>query len=192
MSSYSNAGRGLGTIYTAQILGIIGAVLLIVGVLVVPLLLVAAVLALISLVMNIVGLNTASQDHPGYKSAMHMAIVGVILSVISNATAAVPVLGAILSVISMVVSYLMVAHVCDATGELVSQKGDGDIAVRGAKVKRLYLGCTIVTAVCTIASAIPGINVVAAVVAVIAGIVQLVAYILYLSFLSKGKASLLA
>ena len=169
---YALAGRGLKNVFIGQILCILSFF---------PF--VGPILAIIGLVLNLVGLNTASQAHPGYKTAFTVAIVSIVVSILS-------IFLSFLSIVTTILGLVMVYYICTTSAELLGAKGDAYQAAKGLSVWKLYLGCTVVTVVCLLLAFIPIINIFAAIVSVIAAIVLLVAGILYVIFLYKAQESL--
>jgi len=168
MTDYTTAGRGLKTMFIGEIVCLFSFI---------------PFVGLIGLIVTLVGLNTASKAHPGYKTAFTIAIVNIVVSLLCVFLGPLSILVSILSVV-------MVYMICTTSAELLCEKGDAEQAARAQTVWKIYTGCLVVSIVCTILALIPFINVLAAAVIVVTVIVQLVGGILYLVFLYKASDSL--
>ena len=170
---YRVAGKGLFYVFIGQILNLFALI---------PVL--GSILSVVGLVLMLVGLHSAGQCHPGYKTAFTVSIISLVVSVINIFA-----LG-LLSIVTAILGLVAFYYICTTTAELLSSKGDSQLAEKGLKLWKMYMTCTIVTVVCLILAFIPILGILAARVAVIAGIVLIVAGILYIIFLYKAQASL--
>ncbi len=172
--TYRTAGRGLHLIFLGQIFCLFSFI---------PLL--GAFLSIAGLILHILGLNTAKSAHPSLQNAFMVAIINVVVAVVSIFVAP---LGIVITILSLVEFY----YICNGACALLADKGDHYQADNGRRVWKLYMGCMVVTIICTALAFIPILGLLALVVAVIAAIVLLVAGILFIIFLYKAHQSLMS
>lgn len=179
-SSYPNAAKGLKWVFIAEILAIVS----------IPLafILVGAITAIVSVVMNLVGLNNAASDDANYRPAFLGAVAALVISVLSG-FAGNGVLGTVLSIVTSLVNLFIVYTVCTVTSGLLTGKAP-DVAGRGATVTKIYLVCAVVNVACSVLSAIPALGLPTTVIATVSGIAALVGYIMYLIFLWGASKAL--
>ena len=133
MTDYTTAGRGLKTMFIGEIVCLFSFI---------------PFVGLIGLIVTLVGLNTASKAHPGYKTAFTIAIVNIVVSLLCVFLGPLSILVSILSVV-------MVYMICTTSAELLCEKGDAEQAARAQTVWKIYTGCLVVSIVCTILALIP-------------------------------------
>lgn len=186
--NYTPAGNGMKQMFLAQIIGIIS-----IFILFIPILgwIVGMVGALAGGILSLIGLNTAAQAHPNFRNAFNATIANLVVSILNNFLKE-GFLGAVLSMVSSVLSFLVIYFVCTGASELLSSKGDVSQADRGQLIWKLCLGCTAVAVVGGILAVVPIVGALGAIATVVAGIVQLVAQILFIIFLYAGSQSLLS
>lgn len=190
--SYPNAAGGLKLMFYAQLLSIVGSIVVGVGAVMAVaglgvVLILGSILVIAALVVNILGLYKAGDDDAAYRSALVFAIAGLAVSVINLFLSSVPFVGTLLSLVSTVLNFLVVKTVCETTGNLLHSKGNDALAERGATVAKIYFICTVISVVCTVLGIIPIINVLSGLVSIVSSIVLLVAYIMYLTFLNGSS-----
>lgn len=201
--NYPSAASGLKMMFLAQILTIVGTVVMAVGLLLtvvslgilflVPLL--GSLLIFIASLLSIWGLFKAGADDEGYRGALLFSVLNLVVGVISglapeDATFYSAVLSGTFSIIQSVLNFLVVNAVCQTTGNLLYSMGKGALSERGNTVSRLYLICTVITIVCTLVGAIPIVNILAGIANFAGVIITLVGYVLYMGFLSSGGREL--
>ena len=169
---YTLAGQGLKKVFIGQILCIF-ALIPIVG----------AILAVIGYVFHMLGLNTASKTHPGFKTAFTVAIASLVVAILSIFL---PFLSVVTTILGLVECY----YICTTSSEMLSSKGDATLAATGLSVWKMYMICIIVVVVCTILAFVPILGILAAIVLVIASIVLIVAGIRNIIFIYKAQESL--
>lgn len=215
MGSNTNqlAGEGLKKIFLAQVLGIIGTVcILIAGIAAIVamggalagsggaaaggagmaaiLAMVGGIVALISFIFNLIGLSKASGAHAGFKNAMMLVLINIVLSVVSSFAGGV--ISSIVSIAMPIVTFLGVYLVCNASSELLRGVGDETTAAKGDSVRNIYMICTVIGVVCAVVAFIPVLAGLAGLVSGITSIVQLVAMFIYMSFLKRAGDVLVA
>lgn len=179
---YPNAASGLRLLFIAQILSIVGALLL-------WLPLVGTLLVIAGVVLELVGIYKAGEDDENYRGALVFAIALLVFEVIGGF---VPegVLSGLVEVVSGVLSLLVVFSVCNTTSNLLHSVGSEALSQRGGTVIKIYAVCTVVSIVCRVLGVIPIINIAAGLVSIVAAIVQVVGYVMYLLFLYDSSKAL--
>lgn len=201
--TYPNAAGGLKLMFWGQILSIIGAVVtgLGTGLAVADVMaggsgglgavaILGLIVAIAAYVLQIFGLYKAGSDDEGFRLPLMAAVAALVVSVLSSFLGTVPFLGALLSIASVVLNFVVVSGVCKTAGNLLHSVGNDALADRGATVAKIYFICTIIAVVCTVISIIPVLNVLGGLVSAVSSIVLLVAYIMYLTFLSGSSKAL--
>lgn len=199
MMNYPSAASGLKMMLIAQILNIVGSVVIVLGLILtvvtigilffIPLL--GSLLVFAGGIVGLMGLFKASADDEGYRGALVFAGINVVVSALSGTLGEnSSILHTLLLIVSSILTFLVVNTVCQTTGNLLHSMGKDDLAERGGTVSKLYLICTAVTVVCTLVGAIPVLGVLAGVVSFGSSIVSLVGYVLYLGFLYSGGRAL--
>lgn len=182
MNQYPNAAAGLKLMFIGQILAVVGLLLIWVP-------LVGSLIVIAGFVVEIVGLYKASGDDEGYRTALMLLAVNVVVNLVAGFMGQ-GLLASLLSVVGTVLSLLAVIQVCTTTANLLHSVGSEALSQRGSTVIKLFLVCTVVSIVCSVLSAIPVLNVLAALVSIVAAIAQIVGYILYLMFLHSSSKAL--
>ena len=100
MTDYTTAGRGLKTMFIGEIVCLFSFI---------------PFVGLIGLIVTLVGLNTASKAHPGYKTAFTIAIVNIVVSLLCVFLGPLSILVSILSVV-------MVYMICTTSAELLVKR----------------------------------------------------------------------
>lgn len=179
MRNYPSAAGGIKLLFIAEIVTIIGAVLVLVPV-------VGIVLLIIGMALVPVGLYRASADDEGYKTAFIISIVNLVVGVVGVFVGD-GVFGSILDIVSSILNLAVVYYVVNTTGNLAHSMGNDELPAKGHTVWMLYLICTVASVIIALLSFIPLLG---AALAIVLLIVQLVAYILYLVFLSMASKAL--
>lgn len=185
---FEKAGKCLGLLFWAHILGLIATVVAFV-----PLLgkIAYIVLLLIACVFQFYGLYVARDSHPNFKNAFYASLVSLIVAFFSSFFQE-GFMAGLMQVVTALVSFCITYFICTAAGELLAEKGDTEQAVRAGLIWKLYAGCMAVTILVTILGHIPVLDVIAAVAVVITAVVELVAHILLIMFYYKASNSLKA
>ena len=107
MRTYPNAAQGLHKVFLAQILPVVGVVLVLFSLSSLWLLavmgMVAVVLTVVSGVLNLMGIYQARQDDQGYANAFNLAIAALVVNVLANLLGS-SFLGSLLSLVGDVLS----------------------------------------------------------------------------------------
>ena len=212
MLNYPNAAQGVKKLYVAEILSLIGSIILGAGIvfgidglfndvawmalLSVALIGAAGVLLLISFINNLVGLSKASKDDQGYKVAFWMMIISMILSIIfcsisgvAKTMVSMNILANFCLNMSTVLELLSILLAIRTTEKLLVLKGDAILAATGEVSLFLMIAPFVVTVLLRIITFFtPAI--IDTILNVVATVVQVFGYLMYLSFLSAAKIRL--
>lgn len=186
---YEIAGNGLKTMFIAQIMTIISLVVTAIGLLFMPFALIGLVGAVVGGIMNLVGLFRAGPAHEKYRNAMVVVVINLVVEVVAK-IAGDGFFGSLLSSASTVLGAVMIYFICAATAELISDKGDAELAARGELIWKLNAGCVAAGIVCTLLAVVPIVKILVGVIGIVAVIVGLVVSVLYLMFLYKSYLTL--
>lgn len=212
MLNYPNAAQGVKKLYVAEILSLIGSIILGAGIvfgidglfndvawmalLSVALIGAAGVLLLISSINNLVGLSKASKDDQGYKVAFWMMIISMILSIIfcsisgvAKTMVSMNILANFCLNMSTVLELLSILLAIRTTEKLLVLKGDAILAATGEVSLFLMIAPFVVTVLLRIITFFtPAI--IDTILSIVATVVQVFGYLMYLSFLSAAKIRL--
>ena len=181
MYHYPNASKGIHQYFIGIILNIASIPLTFV--------LIGPLVAVAALVLQLIGLHTASRDDGGYQSAFYASLAELAVRVINfslsqNAMAA-TVLAILSSLISLYITYTVITTTC-----LLLQGKDAETIARGQTVLKIYVTTTLVSVVCAVVSVIPIIGALAVVISILSAIVSMVGYVLFMFFLNRAYQSL--
>lgn len=206
MRNYPNAAAGLKLLFYAEILTIIAAVVAVIsglgavvavlldsaGVagLLAVLVVVAGIAAIVALVLNLVGLNKASADDQGYRTAFLITIANLVIGVVSMFVGSESAFAAILDLVSTVLGIAVVYYVITVTSSLTQTIGNDELPGKGQTAWKVYLVGSVLVVAATVLGWIPALSGLANAVSVGGSIVQLVGYILYLIFLNGSYKAL--
>lgn len=151
----------------------------------------AGVLSIISLVFYLMGLSKAGSAHPGFKTALILVVVNLVLAVI-NTFAGATVIGTVITIVTPIINFLTVSYVCNSSAELLRSVGDEVTALRGGTVRMIYLVCMVVGFACSILAVVPALAMAASVIGIVSSIASLVGLVIYMGFLKKSSESLAA
>ena len=215
---FPNAHKGIGQIFTAEILTLISAILAIIAAAAAVVAmaasevegaeeavggfalgaggfgLVAGVLAIIAFILTIVGIKKASKDEPAFTNALLWLILGIVGAVVQSVGQSNDFVQLIGSILSSVGSMLSTYYVILGVIKLADRKHDAAVSAKGSRLIKIILAVYILALILTViegfAGGTDGGVVVGGVLGIIALILMIVAYILYLSLLSKAKKML--
>lgn len=196
------AGRGLKQIYLSQLLGTGGVVCILLGLVAVSLLQVgvgailtiaAGIVGLAGLVLYLAGLAGASKTHPGFKTALIIVAVTIVVAVVKGFVKE-EVLSAILEIVSTALDVATVHFVCGAAAALLRGAGDEPVAAQGERVREIHLACGGVVILCSLLGMIPALAETAGalIVELVILAAELVGLVVYIRFLKSASASLIA
>lgn len=183
MGTYAHAANGLKKVFMAQIISIIAAFLALIP----GLGIISMIGAIFCLILTVIGLNEASMDHSGFRTALLLSVVNIIISLFTSGDGW---LSAIMSVVSSILSLASLYYVCHTASYLLRNLGENTIASNGDTVWNINLLCTVATIICSILAVIPLINILATIASVIIVIVSLIASIMYMIFLNNCSNAL--
>ena len=208
---FPNALSGVKKIFAAELLAMIGTVLMVVA-LVLGVIgglkedlvglggatiigIVAGVLLLISYILYIVGVSKASKDEPAFKTALYVIVFGIVYSIITTTFSSAIEKSGIQQFANLIPDLInLVAMLFIVTGirNLAEQLGDKAMITKGERIMKIAYVMEIIIFVIRAVSMfafsnneIVGTAVVVA--AVVAGILNVVIYIMYLLYLGKAK-----
>ena len=211
--SFPNAAKGVKRIFTAEILGLISAVITIIAVVLMIITLAAAkansesgtivagvgtgfftiaaaVLSLISGIMALVGIINASKDEGAFKTALIMIVVSLCAAIVAAIFSRNATVQSICQIIQNLMGIFVTVFVIKGVTNLADRLNDDDVSRQGRNLLTIII---VVYALALIANIIVLIfggmfaSVTAGVIAVVALVLQIVGYFVYLSLLSKGK-----
>jgi len=159
---FPNAYAGVSKIRTAQILSVIVTVILLLAAVlglvllqtdlenpggstlllaggVTILALVSGILGIISLILNIVGINRASKDESTFNLALAVVIVNILVAAVNTAVPGESGLSDILDLVSTVAQALTAIFVIRGVTNLADQLGDGEMVEQGGRTQTLVL-----------------------------------------------------
>lgn len=209
---FKNAYEGVKRIYKAEILALIGSVLLLIGSIISAfglrtgentasgegllvggglLVIAAAVLMIIAAIMNIVGVSRALKDESAFKNALIALLCGIAANILVSAFSNNPTINNIGKAMVNVTEILASYYICTGIINLAGHLGDSDVSARGTKVRSILMGIWIASAVLNVLATLFGTNetmkVVIGIIAIVTGIISIVAYFLYIGLLGRAK-----
>lgn len=212
MSVFPNAAKGVKKIFVAEIMALIGAILLGTGIVfgidglfgevvwmeIVSIVFIfgSAVLLLIAYINNMVGLGQASRDDQGYKVALWMMIISMILSILFTIFEGLATTYLIMNMFCT--SALFLANLLEmfsilvairTTEKLLVLKGDALLAATGEASVFLMIVPFLITALLRIITIFTP-NFIDMILSIAATVIVTFGYIMYLSFLSAARIRL--
>ena len=209
---FKNAYEGVKRIYKAEILALIGSVLLLIGSIISAfglrtgentasgegllvggglLVNAAAILMIIAAIMNIVGVSRALKDESAFKNALIALLCGIAANILVSAFSNNPTINNIGKAMVNVTEILASYYICTGIINLAGHLGDSDVSARGTKVRSILMGIWIASAVLNVLATLFGTNetmkVVIGIIAIVTGIISIVAYFLYIGLLGRAK-----
>lgn len=209
---FKNAYEGVKRIYKAEILALIGSILLLIGSIISAfglrtgentasgegllvggglLVIAAAVLMIIAAIMNIVGVSRALKDESAFKNALIALLCGIAANILVSAFSNNPTINNIGKAMVNVTEILASYYICTGIINLAGHLGDSDVSARGTKVRSILMGIWIASAVLNVLATLFGTNetmkVVIGIIAIVTGIISIVAYFLYIGLLGRAK-----
>lgn len=191
MGKYPGAVVGMKKIFAAQIVSVI-------SILFVFLPFEQIVIVIVGLVLAMLGLMQAEEDHQDYRKAWKLVLINIVLSMIKINVSMVPAIGDILATLtglaSTVVELQTVNYVMKATGQLLDHADSGNIFKTGKIVWSIYQIFIIVGIICTVVNMIPLISMspFSSVIRILVGLFFFVAGIAYLIYLGRAQKCLKA
>lgn len=204
--SYENAKKGIGQIFTAEILQLVSAILVLIGsiaavvgvaaivgggIVGVGLTAIGGILSLIGFIMYIVGVGNAAKDEQNFKRAMMFLVLGLICSVVGAFTGTVAngVIRNILSILAEVFQLISAVYVIEGIISLAGKVANPVIESKGRSTLKQIVVVIIISIIASLISLFtsPVAAVVSAILVVIATIMSVIKYFIYLGLLSGAR-----
>ena len=215
---YPNAAKGVKRIFTAEILGLISTILLIIGfVLLIPALvakngaegmegaaigatvamgvfvLIAGVLSIIAFIMNIIGISNASKDEENFKSALLFLILGLVAKAasitIGRFVKDAAVATGMLDSASSLLNIFVTIFVISGIVKLADRLNRGDISAKGTNVLKILIAVNVLSLIASFVASVMGGPVASGVSLVLAIVSAVLSLVQYIMYLSLlGKA----
>ena len=123
----------------------------------------AGILRIVGIVITMIALSKLNPWDPGYGRAFQWEIVSLVFAVISVVVvfvaALIPFLlwlvGPVIMAINVLLDYLVVHNICQATSNLTGDAGDLNTAALGATTDKIYLICCVAGIGCALLEIIP-------------------------------------
>lgn len=151
---------------------------------------IAGILAIIAFIMRLVGYSRAGKDEPSFKTALYVAVAGIVLSVLSSVFAKNATISAIFKVLidvcQPIATYLVITGIMNLAGKL----GNTEMKERGTKLFKIIIALYVIAIIIEIISAIFGKNTTTAaisgVLGIVAAVLSIVTLVLYLGYLKRA------
>lgn len=212
---YENAKNGIGKIFTAQVLAILGVICTFVaaiyaavtatavsenlsggalgGSIGLALFTLASVVFLVlAYILELVGLNKAGKDEPLIKKAFVAAILGLIVSIVLGTLATATTISWLIDIkdiCNFIISLIIVHHVTYGVANICPSISDKAMNVWKVYMATIILAIVvnIVTVVLSLLGLYTSSAILVLVFAIVDAILQLVAYVMFVSFLGRAK-----
>ena len=211
---YPNAAKGVKRIFTAEILGLISTILLIIGfVLLIPAVLVAkngaegmegaaigatvamgvfvliaGVLSIIAFIMNIIGISNASKDEENFKSALLFLILGLVAKAasitIGRFVKDAAVATGMLDSASSLLNIFVTIFVISGIVKLADRLNRGDISAKGTNVLKILIAVNVLSLIASFVASVMGGPVASGVSLVLAIVSAVLSLVQYIMYLS--------
>ncbi len=181
MDGYPQAAKGLGKMFLAEILMMVGVLTILLGI--------GVIFSLVGQVVYLMGLYQARQDNPLYGSAFSLTIVGLVVRFLTGLLGW-SLLGSLLDLLASILSFGVLYLICSATGMLLASLGQGGLARLGHTVWTVNLACTLVGMALSLLVIFPVINLLMIPGVVLIALAELVGGVLFLIFLYKASKAL--
>lgn len=152
-----------------------------------------AVISIIALIINLVGLNTASKDEDKFKTAFILSIINLIIGILLGLGSLIPFITTIspfIQVARTILDFLIIYYVIEGIKNLATKCGRQDVYDMGKKLFILLSVVYIVSVLCSLAVSIGGsvqaILEISGVLSIVVSIASIVGYIIYLVYLKKA------
>ena len=209
---FPNAAKGVKKIFTAEILNLIGTIVMVIAAIVVAIggagaagaqteegialalgggimvalifIAVYMILAIIAYIMNLVGIINASKDETNFKSALIFLIVGIVTTILVAVFRNNPVVYSMLLSLGNLMNVFVNIFVIAGGVKIADKMNRGDISTKGTNVLKLIIVVAILSLIASLISSFMG-GMVASVTAAVLLIVSLILNIIkYFMYLS--------
>ena len=210
---FPNAEKGIGKIFIAEILALIGTICvaaaaifatLAIGTTSGTMLILAGAFAiimvivmLISYIINIVGIAQASKDEDGFKTALYLTIFGIISTVVTGILSGVfpdsNFVSGIKDILPDIINLFIMICIVLGIRSMAAQLNDSAMERKGDNIIKVLFSVEVIILVARVIALIIRNNIgatIAVIVLCIAGVLNIVLYVLYLAYLSKAKKML--
>ena len=213
---FPNAASGVKKIFTAQILGLIASVAMIIGLIfliftaaaadanaqggavaaglgTIILMGASAVLILIGSIMTLVGIIQASKDEGAFKTALIAIIVSLVAAVIAGIFSSNGLVQSICQIIQNVMNLAVTLFVINGVTNLAEKLNNTEVWSKGRNLLKVIVCIYALSLIASFISLIFGgifVSMTAAILSLIAAVLDVISYFLYLSLLNKGKKML--
>ncbi len=211
---YPNAAKGVKRIFTAEILGLISSILLVVGfILMIPAVLVAkngaegmegaaigatvamgvfvliaGVLSIIAFIMNIVGINNASKDEENFKSALLFLVLGLVAKAasitIGRFVKDATVATGMLDTAANLLNIFVTIFVISGIVKLADRLNRGDISAKGTNVLKILIAVNVLSLIASFIASVMGGPVASGVTLALAIVSAVLSVVQYIMYLS--------
>ena len=211
---YPNAAKGVKRIFTAEILGLISEILLVVGfILMIPAVLVdkngaegmegaaigatvamgvfvliAGVLFIIAFIMNIVGINNASKDEENFKSALLFLVLGLVAKAasitIGRFVKDAAVATGMLDTAANLLNIFVTIFVISGIVKLADRLNRGDISAKGTNVLKILIAVNVLSLIASFIASVMGGPVASNVTLALAIVSAVLSVVQYIMYLS--------
>lgn len=212
--TFPNATSGVKKIFTAEILCLVGTlVLFVAGILaavslvsaagapdqtgavvtslgMIAVALIGSIVVVVGGILSLLGLIAAAKDQKYFQYALYAVIVSIVFTAVSGSFSANPALQSILSACGSAANLVSTIFVIQAIIELAKTFNNTDLIERGKSQLTLIVVIQLLSIIASIAVSFMGgqfASIVAAVIAIISIVLSLIQYILYLALLNRAK-----
>ena len=157
----------------------------------------AGILRIVGIIITMIALSKLNPWDPGYGRAFQWEIISLVFAVISVVLVFVAaltvillwVVGPVIMAVSVLLDYLVVHNLCQASANLTGDAGDLNTAALGATTDKVYLLCCGVGVCCNLVQLIPVLGAVLPV-ELLAELATTAGWALVVYFLYRAKTSL--
>lgn len=183
MSRYRIASKGLRIMFVGELVALVS----------IPVMLILPfwgnLVVIVGGIIFMVGLYKAGEAHSDYRTVFTWKLLGILLSLLKiflkNTLVAL-----LLEIVGVALSCAACYFICTASAELLNEKEKYELAQRADKLYKIYIGCYIVSIVCTLLGLIPGLSEIVYVATIITALISLVVGILIVVFYNSASKAL--
>ncbi len=213
---FPNAFNGSKKLFLAEILALIGAILIMIAGITLggtianaenstgegivagavgagALVLIGGIVAIVAFVIEIIGINACAKDEPKFKTALYAILAGIVASAISSFTSksdSVSVVSEIFSVISAIASLVATVLIIKGFISLAEKLERSDVIASGNTTLYIYVGTSAVSIIASIVSVVAKSTAIP--MAIVSGVASIAGLIVFILFLKKSKDMLAA
>lgn len=184
--SFENAKKGIGQIFTAEILQLLAAIFAVIGIVMtitgaaaifgggvagsdtamvggaiggvvgIIMTVVGAIFALIGFILYIVGVGTAAKDEENFKRALICLVLALITSLVAAFTSGIPVLSGILTILSTLFTLISAISVINGIIVLAGKVNNAAVEKKGQSTLKLVICILVLSIVANVIALITG------------------------------------